>query len=249
MKKNVMMRLASFLLVAVLISTSAISGTYAKYVTADEASDSARVAKFGVVVTAGGSLFDDTYIDAPADDGELTVVSATANDKVVAPGTNSDPNNTLKFSITGQPEVDVAVSVAVTEDGEDVFLKTANGLPKMTTGDTDDTFDLADDYYPVKYTLTKNGTAVVTDGTLAQLATALEAISTTKVDANTNLSTSFGEYVITWKWDFNGNDNADTLLGDLAAGTTLTPAVTLTDGTDYNLQTGLKIVVSVTQIN
>ena len=31
MKRNVMMRLASFLLVAVLISTSAISGTYAKY--------------------------------------------------------------------------------------------------------------------------------------------------------------------------------------------------------------------------
>ena len=52
MKKNVMMRLASFLLVAVLISTSAISGTYAKYVTEATAKDTARVAAFGVQVAA-----------------------------------------------------------------------------------------------------------------------------------------------------------------------------------------------------
>ena len=62
MKKNVMMRLASFLLVAVLISTSAISGTYAKYVTADEGTDTARVAKWGVEIEAESfGMFDTNY--------------------------------------------------------------------------------------------------------------------------------------------------------------------------------------------
>jgi len=248
MKKNVMMRMASFLLVAVLISTSAISGTYAKYVTADSVNDSARVAKFGVVVTADGSLLADTYKDAPETTAAAITVDSDNGDKVVAPGTNNG-DNTFKFSITGTPEVDVEVKVEVSDDTDDVFLKAANGLPDMTTGDVNDTFDLSADYYPVKYTLTKQGAAVVTNGTLAQLVTALEAISDTEVDANTNLGTEFGEYVITWKWDFNGNDQADTLLGDLAAGTTLTPAKTLTNGTDYNLKTGLKIEISVTQIN
>ena len=62
MKKNVMMRLACFLLVAVLISTSAISGTYAKYVTEGSSKDTARVAKWGVTVSADYSnLFTKTY--------------------------------------------------------------------------------------------------------------------------------------------------------------------------------------------
>ena len=52
MKKNKMMRLASFLLIAVLVSTSAISGTYAKYTTSGFAEDQARVAKWGVTVAA-----------------------------------------------------------------------------------------------------------------------------------------------------------------------------------------------------
>ena len=51
MKKNFMMRAASVLLVAVMLTTCAISGTFAKYVTSDSGSDFARVAKFGVTVT------------------------------------------------------------------------------------------------------------------------------------------------------------------------------------------------------
>ena len=65
MKKSKSMRAAGALLVATLLSTSAVSGTYAKYVTSDSGSDTARVAKFGVVVAASGSLFSETYIDEP----------------------------------------------------------------------------------------------------------------------------------------------------------------------------------------
>lgn len=248
MKKNKMMRLASAMMVLTLMSTSVISGTFAKYVTSDDAQDTARVAKFGVVVTADGALFADTYKDAPETDDVKITVDSDNGDKVVAPGTNNAAE-TLKFSITGTPEVDVKVDVVVTTEKGDVFLKAADGLPKMTTGDENDTFNLDADYYPVKYTLKKQGTAVVTDVKLSELVTALTAISVTKVEANEDLGTLFGEYEITWKWEIDGNDEADTLLGDLAADTTLKPAKTLTPGADYNLNTGLKIEVTVTQID
>ena len=52
MKRNKMMRIASVLLVAVLLSTCVISGTFAKYTTSNSATDSARVAKWGVIITA-----------------------------------------------------------------------------------------------------------------------------------------------------------------------------------------------------
>ena len=61
MMKNKMMRAASILLVAVLLSTCAISGTFAKYVTTASGTDTARVAKWGVVITANGNLFNKTY--------------------------------------------------------------------------------------------------------------------------------------------------------------------------------------------
>ena len=60
MKKNILMRIGSTALVLTMITSYIISGTYAKYITSDSASDTARVAKFGVVVTATGSLFDKT---------------------------------------------------------------------------------------------------------------------------------------------------------------------------------------------
>ena len=58
MKKNTMMRIASVLMVAVLLSTCAISSTFAKYVSSDSATDTARIAKWGVEVTATGNAFN-----------------------------------------------------------------------------------------------------------------------------------------------------------------------------------------------
>ena len=252
MKKNKMMRLAAVLMVAVLMTTCAISGTFAKYITQDDANDSARVAKFGVEVKADGSLFENAYLDAPvaADDTTATVVAVDSVD-VVAPGTNNAANS-FKFSITGTPEVDVKVDVVVTDNSNDVFLK-AGTYEDLTTGNPDDQYVLAQDYYPVKYTLWDDGVKVVgaTDVTLATLSTALTNLSNTKIDANTDLATIYGEYEITWKWDFEVDDKADTILGDLAANT---PAAglngaSLTAGEDYNLGTGLKISITVTQIN
>ena len=131
MKTNKMMRLASVLLVAVLLSTCAISGTFAKYVTEGSANDSARVAEFGVIISASGQLFGDTYkavgegnsIVAWSNASAGTVNSGAENDRVVAPGTIN--NDGLVFGIEGSPEVKVAVNFTVT--GSDIVLKQGNG--------------------------------------------------------------------------------------------------------------------------
>lgn len=270
MKKNKSMRAAGGLMIATLLSTSIVSGTYAKYVTSDSASDTARVAKFGVTVTASGSLFDKTYLTtsntpggAKADD-DGTVLSVESNgavnsiENVVAPGTKNTDG--ITFVISGKPEVDVKLDVVVedkenVDDFEEIFLAKKTELPDMTTGNATDRFDNAADYYPVKFTLTQSTKAVplVDGGTLAQVKTALTGL-TARYDANTDLSTAVGTLKLTWEWDFDAsgagtNDKQDTLLGDLAAGTELTPSVTLTDGTDYNLEEKIRIAISVTQID
>ena len=115
MKKNVMMRLACFLLVAVLISTSAISGTYAKYTTQDAGKDEARVAKWGVELQVIGNLYGDSYgtddkivLDT---DSSVTVQTLNTAKDVVAPGTKNDEGFT--FSLKGQPEVDGIVTTTM----------------------------------------------------------------------------------------------------------------------------------------
>ena len=262
MKKSKSMRAAGALLVATLLSTSAVSGTYAKYVTSDSGSDTARVAKFGVVVAASGSLFSETYIHEPEEAGTtgLTVVSSS-NDNVVAPGTNSGDG--LTFSITGTPEVATKIVIDVTDaDGGDftelseseIWLKKAAALPDVTNNTTD-TFALENDYYPVQFTLTKpDGSKTV--GTLAEIEAALEGLSTDFIEPNTDLSTDYGTYTLTWAWAFgndddavSGNDKADTLLGDLAAGTGPEDISTLEEGTDYNLDCGIQIKISVVQVD
>jgi len=250
MKKNKMMRVAAVMLVCVLLSTSIISGTFAKYVTSAAAGDTARVAKWGVTVTAAGSLFDTTYNDtAPADNNAggsslmFTVVSSTT-DAVVAPGTNNteqanETDKALHISVLGAPEVAVNVAFDVT-NVKDVKLPAGNLLDFTTGNDSEDTFTLAADYYPVQFTLTRNGTAVVTDGKLADVKTELEALNG-NYPANTNLNDAIGNLVLTWHWTFEENDRADTALGQIAAG-----QYTL-GGSEINAS--INIAVSVTQVD
>ena len=252
MKKNRMMRVASALLVAVLLTTCAISGTFAKYVTSGNSSDTARVAEFGVVISAGGQLFGDTYkavgegnsIVAWSNASAGTVNSGTENDRVVAPGTVN--NDGLTFGIAGSPEVKVAVNFDVT--GTDIVLKAGTGYNKTTTStNTTDTFDLGTDYNPVVFTLSQDTgsgyVAVPAAGdTLAEIAAYLNGLDA-EYAPNTNLATQVGSFKITWTWAFAGNDEADTLLGDLAVNNSLA------DAAKYSLNTAFEVNISVTQID
>lgn len=202
MKKNFMMRAASVLLVAVMLTTCAISGTFAKYVSEATGYDYARVAKWGVTITANGDTFQTTY------DG--TVVSSDATD-VVAPGTT---RNFVAMGLTGTPEVKVEVKYAAT-------LTLAGWTVK------DDA-----EYFPVYFTIggetygVTGNTAVALDhgyAGITELKPAVEAAIasyTAQYDANVNLATYAETPVITWTWDFSSttdNDAKDTWLGDKAA--------------------------------
>ena len=170
MKKNKMMRIASVLLVAVLLTTSIISGTFAKYVTSTSTVATATVAKFGVTASATGTLFNETYAtdDTSVSDSDTDSISVKSTAKVVAPGTKNTDG--LTFAFTGTPEVDVKITFAIQSGYKDVFLK-GSSLPDKTTSGTG-TFDLTGEYHPIKFTL-KNGTTTVAEGTLSQIATTL----------------------------------------------------------------------------
>lgn len=93
MKKNTMMRLASALLVLVLLTTCAISGTFAKYTSSANASDSARVAYWGWGFDdeIEFDLFADNYTDVVSSDTTTPV-------NVIAPGTAKSTTFTFDYT-------------------------------------------------------------------------------------------------------------------------------------------------------
>ena len=203
MKKNVMMRVASALLVAVLLSTCAISGTFAKYVTAKEATDTARVAKWGVAIDVTNySAFTNKY---KTEDGSYTgeySVESKAGDDVLAPGTEGTFTG---IAISGTPEVAVRVTYEATLElvGWEVIGVTEYCPIEIKVGT--ETFKVG-----------VNGVADVAD-LISKVEAAIEG-KTADYDANTNLSAVNDDVVVSWKWAFTGNDDyADTQLGDQAA--------------------------------
>ncbi len=232
MKKNRIFRVAAFLLIAVMITTCTISGTFAKYVTSDTADDTARVAKWGVeVVVTGDDAFGAKYNDAIVADG-TKVVSANGTDKVLAPGTNG---TLTTIEISGSPEVMVNVACNVTLTLSNWTASYINGEGENVNGE---------DKCPVVFVVTVDGaqTTFKIDGTntdSAKLAAAVEkaiedAINRNNVSANTPLAKNVS---VTWAWAIDGNDEYDTALGDLAADGVSVPGI------------NFAITVSATQVN
>ena len=118
MKKNVLMRAASGLLVATMLTTCAISGTFAKYVTQDNGGDVARVAKWGVTAQVVGDLYGKNYLDGTGntktDAASGISVSGIqhAQTNVVAPGTKNTDG--FSFNVNGTPEVDSQLTMELT---------------------------------------------------------------------------------------------------------------------------------------
>lgn len=217
MKKNVMMRVASVLLVAVMLTTCVISGTFAKYVTSDTGSDFARVAKWGVAIEADSfGMFEMDYAttDTATFTGTYSVSSAAGDrDDVLAPGTAGSFAN---IAITGTPEVAVEVEIVATvaisenwKDGSDKYYCPVN----ITIGGT---------------TLYGNNYASAAD-----FAAAIEAEIEGKSAVyapNTNLDSIYDNtnLDLAWSWAFSTgdiNDIRDTALGDKAVSEDLTISI------------------------
>jgi hypothetical protein len=127
-----MMRIASALLVAVLLTTCAISGTFAKYVTSASSHDSARVAHWGFKETT--FTIDDLFEKA------YTNVGASAD--VIAPGTEGE--STFSFKPMNATAPEVAYKIIVTTDGskcDDDLIANTNIQWKLDTTGSWGSFD------------------------------------------------------------------------------------------------------------
>lgn len=185
--------LMSILLVLTLISACLMTGTLARYVTSGTGVDTARVARWGVVVEAS-SITDESFrTEYTAEDGNFNgtlSVKSSNDERVIAPGTKGTISN---ISISGVPEVASRVSVVI-----------------------DDTrLEGWDSYEPVRWTLSNDGNSIVDGGTLLDLTMALEGIAK-DFEPNVDLGNAFN-YKISWEWPFVGDDDVDTYLGNKAA--------------------------------
>ena len=244
MKKNVMMRVASILLILVLMSTSAISGTFAKYVSSTEAGVTARVAKWGVeFVTNSSELFKPQYNYKTVPSGVSAEYSVEADVDVVAPGTSGTGYNFTTKHPMGDPEVSYAVTFDVKDTAKTVYLKEGS-----------------DFYYPIQYTLILGATTVKKSTDLSAVIAALEACQymfdvdnkqyyiSTDGGANWTAYAGIPTLDLSWEWTFevdDATDVKDTKLGNLAAGYTLAQV----GADDVNLVISLDIIATATQID
>ena len=262
--KNKTMRVAALLLALTLMTSCFVGGTFAKYVTGAETQDTARVAKWGVMLTVSGDgIFSKEY-----EDGNKTVISSNT-DKLVAPGTKNDTG--ITFTIKGTPEVAFKVTVGLGTN-EDVFLKADTytdytELKVQPDGSYKyEEFTLAKDYYPVVFTLkhtyangaqsiaaavagtgakveTSDGLDTIT-GTLAQINAVLANVTANMQNVAPNYVLD-DDFELTWAWAFGdpANNKADTLLGNLAAGTASI------DTANYNLELEYNFSITIEQLD
>ena len=215
MKKNAMLKIAAILMVAVLLTTCAISSTFAKYVTtgAQSAAEVGRVAKWDVeIVSSADGLFAEKYENGAVNASGNDVVSVSA-DNVVAPGTANSAS--LTATINGQPEVAFSLTTVATV--------TLTGW----VGDFDNDDSTEDTYY-CPLVVKVNGTTVEAGANAAAYAanikSAIETAGTEEFAAGTELTDEVVGVTVEWSWDFDANgvgtnDAKDTILGEAGSST------------------------------
>ena len=207
MKKNK----KSLAIIAVVLMIGLVAGmgamTYARYISTGTHADQATAAKWGFVVNVDASnLFSTDYVK----DGDYSKpttsdagVAINAASKSLAPGSTGS----LTVSVSGSAEVlaELVISLNVTSN---IHL---------------------DSYYPIKWSLatqTGSNTPVAVDGATGLALDAFQAKLATlsrTINAGDSLDV---KYVISWAWDFNGDNSdeaeaasiKDTLIGYKAQG-------------------------------
>ena len=188
MIKNKAMRLGYVMLVLALLTTCAISGTFAKYTASSETKDVARVAYWGFTSS-------DTTTLALFNHGDAKVVSGgTVNEvsNVIAPGTTNSADLIFSYNVLNDtikaPEVSYTFKVEAENTGSTTFLDNADGFNW--------TLKVGEDGTENKYAKTSD------------LLTALNNLSASDtVSAGSLPSTVFDgttakKITIGWRWDF-----------------------------------------------
>ena len=238
MQKNTSKKVRPLLVGVMVFMIALVLGmggfTLAKYISTTETqSNQATVAKWGFVVTANASeLFGTEYkgtglaVTGSSATGTVVVKADTANERnLVAPGTTGS----MTFTVSGTAEVMSKLTITATNTNNVVLTKTEDSST----------------YTPVKWTL-KKGEAVVDGCENVQIAKIVDTINALddqdqEVAPNTQLNCA-GTYTLSWSWAFSdGNDAQDTILGQIASGSTVT-GYTATTSIDFG------ITISIEQI-
>lgn len=206
MKKNGILRLAVISLVVTICTLSLVSGSLAKYFTSTSGGDSVRVAKFGVTITADGDLFTTN------EGSEYFYSVFSSEDNVFAPGTTGS----MTFNYSGTPEVAVELSFDVIEaqSGYSAGWKESDEIDAL-------------DYFPLLFTVTLQEVGG-TDEVVCEDVSYESFVSVLNTFFKAyEAGTDIGNYslVISWEWPFEGNDEADTYLGDLLVAPTFELAI------------------------
>lgn len=239
-------------LLLALIALMCFGGyTFSKYVTSGTGNGTANVAKWGYTASVDATkLFGKEYKLAAAKvstvdgAGKITVQANTANERnLVAPGTKGS----MTFTVGGQAEVKARLHMSLTPVN-DVVLKIKK---------TDDA--AYTDYNPVKWTLKKGGVTVAENVTLEVIADKVTHDTDVSVSGDYEANTVLADttYEISWAWAFEstGNvadltiDQADTILGQMAAGVTgYTPAGYVIDATNSSTELAFNLTIQVSQL-
>lgn len=253
--RRLMAIIAVVLMVCLILAMGAV--TFAKYITSGTTGDqTATAAKWGFVVSVdANNLFGKNY--SVSDGSALATVTtdgvavkATGDANVVAPGTKGS----MTFSIKGSAETLAKLTINV----------------GAVSGDSVQEIHIGDEYYPVKWTLTKttkttdlrNETAetLVTAGKLSDVVKALNKSS--EINLGDTVDDS---YTLSWEWALEqGEDDAkatnnvkDTAIGWKADGKTdddikayLDTSVITEDVYNNNIETTMSfnLTISVEQI-
>jgi hypothetical protein len=195
MKKNAMLKIAAILMVAVLLTTCAISSTFAKYVTTGSGSATARVAKFGLNVAVTVDGFDDVYATDDTNVKATIANSVDAEDDkdVLAPGTTK--SIVVDNTVTGKAEVAVKL--------ETTFVFSQEGF--------------SESYFPVYFTIGENTykhkSIDAENGyeTISELFTAVQNAAKISENYAANATIDAKDTsAVTWTWDYEKANDVDT---------------------------------------
>lgn len=220
------MRVAGLLLALVLVTSCFVGGTFAKYVTSGIGADHAKVAKWGVKVTAHetGDIFADKYDQI---ENQANTVIAGGEYKVIAPGTKKE--NAAVVTLSGTPEV----AVRVTYNADHFALTGKWAYNDGQAGSTDKY------YCPLIFKIT-DGTRTETIDCMGEGMNSVTAVENAVKEAVAGFSADYAPNMdlstvghnglkISWEWPFEGGtahpnqtDVKDTYLGDLATTTGVT---------------------------
>jgi len=197
-KKFTSLRISSGIIIATLLTTSLIGGTFAKFTTGVNSSDSARSAYWGFSATNSidlGDLFKSSY----------THVESRDSADIIAPGTNGSVDFSFKFDTSNgsAPEVDYSFTINVTDTCSDSIKTNPDIQFKLDDGSWGSWDNLVNSIKALAGE--SGGTKNYTAGTLP-----------------TFFNTTKDTHTISWQWLFEDatksatQDAADTALGNAA---------------------------------